>query len=496
MRIFKTLLPWIYILYIISAGFAESNSEFSDTEAKKDTFGTSLTQQAMANPDYRVFPGDIYQLKYTIDRNVVEYSIIVDSSYIIRVANLGAVNASGKTFMEVKRQVEKLVRQNYPLGVVQFVLSKPSIFTVVVKGEVLKTTEIQAWGLMRVSQVIDGLLTQFASTRYISITSAAGKTTEYDLFKAMREGDLKHDPYVSPGDVITIPRVKYRITLSGAVERPGTYELSDQETVNELISNYGNGFLDGADKTQVKITRLGKDENSQPESFFVSLNKLKPGAVELHHLDTVHVFNKRELQSLVYLEIPIETVNTESSEKNVTGSIIPIPLAAGDDLISIVRQRIVLFTKPWIDTTGAYILRKGSRIFINLNRILFDASYSEIILLEAEDRIIIPALQQTVLVTGAVLKPGSYPYTPGRTFEYYIALAGGFDYQRNTGGAVTIKDVYGKKIGKNDIIGPDTIITARSNAFMYNFNIYAPLITVTATVISAVIAILTFALRK
>ena len=107
-----------------------------------------------------------------------------------------------------------------------------------------------------------------------------------------------------------------------------------------------------------------------------------------------------------------------------------------------------------------------------------------------------PEIKQTVTVTGAVVTPGVYPYTPGRTFEYYIALAGGFDYERNARGAVLITDVYGKKLPKDAAIGPNTLITAKSNAFMYNFNIYAPLITVTATVVTATIAILTFIYKK
>ena len=215
----------ICIYFAVAFSLAAASNSDAEAEAKR------LAQQAMANPDYRVLPGDIYQLGYTIGQTPVSYQIAVDASGIIRVSNLGSVNTNGKTFLAVKKQVEALVSQNYPLSVVQFVLTAPSAFTVTVKGEVSKTTEVKAWGLMRASHAITGLLTDFASNRYLSITSSSGKTTDYDLFQAIRFGNLAQDPYLSPGDVITIPRVKRRVTLLGAVERPGTYELADQADI-------------------------------------------------------------------------------------------------------------------------------------------------------------------------------------------------------------------------------------------------------------------------
>lgn len=514
-KLFLTVI--LFFAATLSLLSAASNSD-AEAESKR------LAQQAMANPDYRVLPGDIYQLGYTIGQTAVSYQIVVDASGMVRVSNLGSVNTNGKTFLAVKRQVEALVSQNYPLSVVQFVLASPSSFTVIVKGEVVKTTEVKAWGLMRASQAITDLLTDFASTRYLSITGSSGKTVDYDLFQATRFGNLAQDPYLSPGDVITIPRVKRRVTLSGAVERPGSYELSDTESLTELINVYGSGYTDGADKTQVKITRTTNDEDGSTkfDSFFVTLNDKEAISVQLQHLDKVYIANQKNLRSFVYLDIPLDaetrrkilvgsqkdntggiasnqtatsTINKDDDLKIVTTTI-PIPFNEGDDLLSIVRERLVLFTKPWVDAAGAYIFRQGKQIPINLTPLLFDQSYREIIPLEADDRLVIPEIKQTVTVTGAVASPGVYPYTPGRTFEYYIALAGGFDYQRNTGRAVTITNVYGKKLSKNAAIGPNTIITAKSNAFMYNFNIYAPLITVTATIISATIAILTFVSRK
>jgi hypothetical protein len=44
-----------------------------------------------------VTPGDVYTLAYAAGTTSVTFRIIVDSTYRIQIANLGRVNAAGKT---------------------------------------------------------------------------------------------------------------------------------------------------------------------------------------------------------------------------------------------------------------------------------------------------------------------------------------------------------------------------------------------------------------
>ncbi len=144
------------------------------------------------------------------------------------------------------------------------------------------------------------------------------------------------------------------------------------------------------------------------------------------------------------------------------------------------------------DTKNAYLMRKGEIIYKDFNRIFFDPTYDEKILLEAEDRIVVPFLQANVTVLGAVLRPGSYPYVPGKTYEYYIGLAGGFDKTRNTGSAVYIEDFTGKALDKKEHILPNSTITAKNNSFIYHFVRYVPLITTTISIISITLTLINF----
>ncbi|MDR2398536.1 MAG: ligand-binding protein, partial [Spirochaetaceae bacterium] len=81
-----------------------------------------------------------------------------------------------------------------------------------------------------------------------------------------------------------------------------------------------------------------------------------------------------------------------------------------------------------------------------------------------------------------------YPYIPDRSWDYYIALAGGFNVDKNTRSSVIIQDLSGRQLSKSDVITPESIITAKTNSFLYYFNQYAPIIT---TMLSLILSSIT-----
>ncbi|MDR2246189.1 MAG: hypothetical protein LBE17_05890, partial [Treponema sp.] len=209
---------------------------------------TPNSQLALSNPDYLVTAGDIYTLAYSANGTAVTYRIVVDTSYTIRISNLGMINVAGKTFRQVKKDAETIVANNYPLSGVQLILTQPGVFRVFVVGEVKAAAEISAWAMERLSS-LTRYTTPFASLRNVSVKSANGRTKNYDLFKAEREGDLRENPYLRPDDTITFNRLDRQITINGAVERPGVYQLLSNENLKELITNYACGLTPLADKT-------------------------------------------------------------------------------------------------------------------------------------------------------------------------------------------------------------------------------------------------------
>jgi len=478
------------LLFVEFAVFAQDNvnvstssNEGADLEASAVDASRNI-MLARSSTDYLVTPGDVYTLSYAAGATPVTYVISVDTSYRIRVSNLGVVNGAGKTFMQLKNEVETIVANNYPLSGVQLVLTQPAIFNVFVTGEVRSASEAATWALGRLSSLIGRNSTAFTSIRDISIRSTNGQTRVYDLFKAQRLGDRSQDPYLRPGDVITFNRVKRVVTVSGSVERPGTYQLLDGENITELINYYASGFTPLSDATRVELVRLLNSENIEGDKIFLTEKDLENNFA-LENFDTVNVPSITQLLPVLFVEGAAST-NVTGTQLSVSNRF-AVRFYFGETYAALTRRNIAWFSDV-SDTENAYILRNDERIPIDISIGLYDANYRGSILVQENDILVIPFKQYFISVAGAVATPGRYPYIPDRDWEYYIGLAGGFIPERNANDSLTIVDINGNKRSKTDIISPETTITANSNHFMYYFNQYSPIIITTLSIISTFIS--------
>ncbi len=468
----KNRLAFLVLLFVQIMIFAQDSKNTDESILTKIKEGAYI---AMSDPNYLVTAGDVYGLSYAMGGKIVNINLIVDISYNVKILNLATINVNGLTFSQFKRQVEDIIRKNYPLSGAQLLMIKPSVFKVIIKGEVLKVAEVEASALTRLSNVIQNSFTEYSSTRNIEIVSLNGKKRSYDLFMAYRNGDFSQDPFLRPGDIIIIKRLSRKVKITGSVERPGTYELLENENIKELIEIYGGGLREFTDVSKLTVTRNNKTEEFPIGSFFKIENAEKMEPFKLQNNDIVHIPNEAEFKSSIILEAGADVTS--------------IPFIEGADLLSVVRAYRSKFSSL-SDTKNAYLMRNGEKIYTNFNRIFYDRDYNELIALEKNDIISVPVLQQTVVVIGAVLRPGSYPYVPGKTYEYYIALAGGFDLQRNAISSVKIRDAADKKMNKKDYILPGSIITASSNAFLYNVMPYITFIGTIVTIIGGIFTII------
>jgi protein involved in polysaccharide export with SLBB domain len=493
------------VLYICLASFvfAQDEKESRPKTGAADAlaaFEMEMTQNAMlarSSADYRVTPGDVYMLAYAAGNTPVTYAITVDNSCRIRVSNLGVVNGAGKTFAQLKSEVEAIVTNNYPLSGVQLVLTQPAVFRVYVKGEVSVAGEVSAWGLSRLSSLLTDNLTGYASIRDIEIVSSNGQTKIYDIFRAQRLGDRSQDPYLRPGDVITFNRIGRLVTIDGAVERPGVYQLLEGENIKELIELYSGGFTPVAGRTRLEMVRVVNSADISGDKIFLTENDLADNYA-LENYDAITVPDITKLQPVMFVEGAVTGTwqslqNLNQTSAASTGGLtasnrLAVPFNKGETYASMVRRNIEWFTAV-SDIQNAYIVRGDERIPINLNPMLYAAQYRDEVLVQENDILIIPFRQYFVTVAGAVALPGRYPYIPDRDWEYYIGLAGGFVAERNAFQRVTITNISGKRMKKTDAIIPETVITASTNHGLYYFNQYAPVVTTILTVVSTIFSV-------
>jgi protein involved in polysaccharide export with SLBB domain len=260
----------------------------------QDTQGQALDMQpgqalelALSNSNYQVTAGDMYTLTY----NEAANDIIVDYSYQIAIPGLGVISGEGKTYSQLRREIETIVTTRFPQSGAQFILTRPSTFTVYIKGEVNSAGERTSSAMGRLSALVNSSLTHYSSTRNITVTSANGQVKAYDLFRAQRFGDLSQDPYLRPGDIITLSKLNRKVSVYGEVKRPGAYELLPGEHIRELIVNYADGFTGRADTGRVELTRYVEDSQDIGDMIYLTPEDINAN-YPLRDFDAVYVLIK------------------------------------------------------------------------------------------------------------------------------------------------------------------------------------------------------------
>lgn len=418
---------------------------------------------AISNNYYPVTPGDTLSLFYTEGKNTTSLTLQVDGSYRVSIPTLGTVNGKDKTFVEFAREIEQLVVTYLPYSLPRVTLIGTGAFSVAVRGEVTSTREVPAWGLSRLSSVIGGA-TNYASTRQIRITARDGSNKTYDLYAALREGDLAQNPYVKAGDVITIPQAERLITLAGEVVRPGVYQPLEGESLHKILETYGNGVLPSGDARALLVRRFKGDSSSTVDVLRVSAEELESFAVQ--HLDTIFVNPIVPLTRAVSIEgaVTMGGATVLPSALNSSGRLY-YQFFPGETVVEMLQTLSQRFSAV-SDLGGTYLLRGEQLIPIDVQSILMGrpSEVATLVLLEG-DRFVVPFNQLFVNVAGAVLKPGTFPYIPDKKADYYIHLAGGFDPAKNRNGAFTVIDKQGNKLSENAIVPPEAIVNAKLNTF-------------------------------
>lgn len=491
----KILVLFLFAVSTVCSAFAVDTSTYETSSNTTDKATEAIAEQsnsffgsaqiAMTTEGYKVTAGDVYELAYAAGSQAVSYIIVVDTSYKIRISNLGVINVRGLTYNQLKTQVELVVSKNYPLSGVQFILKTPAQFSVLFKGEVTQTSELMVWSLSRLSNVVTKVITDYSSLRNILIIDSAGNKSYYDLFLAQRDGDLSNDPYLRPGDTVVVNRIDRKVSIKGMVERPGTYELLKDENLQALITKYASGLAPTANVSRISLVRVNNTNNSGIKQTFKNFT-LDQDTV-LQNYDEIYVPSYKEVAPAMFITGAINTgiVGTEletTYKKTVLFS-------QGEDYASLVRSNQELFSSS-SDTKNAYILRGQERIAINLDDLLYNAHYNSDILVQADDTLVIPFKQYFVVVVGAVKNPGRFPYIPDRDYSYYIAMAGGIDKMQNVGKKVTITDREGNTLSITDKIEPETNIEVASNSLWYKWTSIAGGFTAILTAIYTLVTVL------
>jgi protein involved in polysaccharide export with SLBB domain len=305
--------------------------------------------------------------------------------------------------------------------------------TVTVKGEVKQANVVALTAGLRLSDALKDNLTSYSSMRDIAVTSDDGKMSSYDLFKADRFGDLSQNPPLRPGDVIEVKKATRIVKVDGEVTRPGSYQLLENEGAAELVNFYGGGALVSAKTDTLVLIRKATAEQPESESIVFDLGaKTLPA---LQDGDTLSLVSRDEYLPVVYIEGAVagdavamvtssnasildsgssgaasgdtspSTSSSASSTSSSTYSMLRVPYRKGM-MLSLALRPIKDKILASADMTHAFVLRKGSedQIMVDLEKLVYANDLSGDIVLQPEDKLVIPYGAMNVFVTGEVTK--------------------------------------------------------------------------------------------
>ncbi|MEM9997384.1 MAG: SLBB domain-containing protein [Bacteroidota bacterium] len=254
------------------------------------------------------------------------------------------------------------------------------------------------------------------------------RLVRFDLGATLQGGDLADFP-LEPGDEVRVyeraveePVEDPFVLVSGAVASPGRYRLREGMDVEDAILQAG-GFAEGALESRVEVTRMTERSTGQrAETREVQVQSARlfgesptegPGAsLALQHRDRIYVRLSPDFQvqqSVVLSgEVLFPGQYTLQRENETLGEV--IDRAGG------------LTAAAYAE--GGRLIRNQRQVIVEIERALAGDRRADVVL-QDNDRIVIPVRPNTVAVQGNVANEGLIKYAEGRRVSYYLERAGG-----------------------------------------------------------------------
>jgi protein involved in polysaccharide export with SLBB domain len=316
------------------------------------------------------------------------------------------------------------------------------------KGEVKVPAIFETLPNEKLQNVIDyaGGFTDKAFTARIKVIQASNIQ--------QRLGDVTEAEYATyvpkRGDVFTVEKIldrfENRITVKGAVFRPGDFELKDGLTLSQLIKNAG-GLREDAFTGRANITRLNADNTTQAVSFNLSdaLNKAGNDII-MQREDVLTVSSIFDLRDKYTVTVKGEIRNPGEFSFSDSINVADLIVKAGGFTEGASPRRIEVSRRIFDSDPNVKDTKIAQIYSINVNPDLkFEGSNFTLRPFDIVSVYSLPGYerQKTVKIEGEVVFPGNY------TIEKKNEKIS--DVIKRAGGLTLAADVEGGSLKRQDI---------------------------------------------
>ena len=377
----------------------------------------------LATPlNYRLGPGDEVIIDiWGASQNTIQEVISPDGN--IMVEDLGPVYLNGKTVQEADAYIKKVFSQIYSgldgkdsNSSIKLSLGQNRSILVNVMGDVENpgTYQVSSFATVFNAIYMAGGVSDLGSVRDIKLYHDNKEIASVDMYDYLRNGKVKDDIRLSDNDVVIVSAHSLLVTIDGRIRRPMYYEMTENETLADLI-DYAGGLESDAYRKDVRVIRMG---DFQRQIFTVSKELQK--SFSLMDGDSVYVdsiqltfSNMAEVRGAVYRPGQFQIDGDITTVRQL------VEAAGGLKEDAFPSRALLSRTNPDKTLTNLAIDIKG---------LMEGTAQDE--QLKNNDILFIPSLfdigeVKTFSVYGEVMFPGDYRYADNTSIEDLILQAGG-----------------------------------------------------------------------
>ena len=394
--------------------------------------------------------GDTLEIQLVGQQNSIEeLSIKRDGS--INISEIGKLSVAGLSLESASSLIKNKITNAY-IGIEAFVtLVNIRDIQVLITGNAYNPGIYTLNGNSNLLHALSmaGGVDDNGSYRKIDLIRNDEVIKTIDLYDIFIDGKSGFGDRLRSGDTILVrPSIKM-VTLSGAIKRPGLYELKEGDNFSDLLK-YGLGFADNADLQSLRVER----PNGELTSYIEIADLKKINSIEVQSSDNLNIraFERKTAKILGAVNRPGtytiangETLfslikkadgykdnaypfggvlnNTKALELNniakekLYTSFVQKLITKGDQLFASESLPFILEELKRSEVTG--------RIMAEFDLDVIEANPNLDTTLDNGDEIIIPIKSEQVYIFGEINQIGAVRYEPSKNIDYYISLVGG-----------------------------------------------------------------------
>ena len=423
---------------------------------------------AKAPENYKVGSGD------EISISVWGYSefsetLLVDARGYITPSSYGRIYVKGLTFKKMRSLLKSrfssfLDMKNSEIDVT---LSYSRVITVNIVGEVYNPG---SYTIPAINTAFNALIAangpnQLGTVRNIYIKRDGKTVDSLDVYLFLFNPTRSQDIYMQDGDYLFVPPAKHIIEVSGAVNRPYTYEAKTGESVASIIK-YAGGYTTNAFSDVVTLKRI-------------KYNSIRVNDVHKDYASSTIVRNGDQIV-VNTIHNKLSNVVSVKGSIGVTGD---YEFKQGEHLLGLLNRAKCIDEKTFLEKV--YIIRLNedrtkTHIAVDLSSILHDKNHKDNIILHEYDIVRVLSIDDfddefLVSVLGAVRSVGDFDFGVGMTLQDVLLQAGGLTQQAE-GSRVEVSRIMDYDISSNRLkprraviktikVGEDLVLSSEAQEF-------------------------------